>query len=120
MNISIESSSIGIYARNKDSSLPFLRRTNCVIRDTLIGMGEANRNPVTNLTSVTATASDLLCELGTSGDAIEEYAASNSGLQNLRDDYYQWNWKPPTAMPTPEDTQREPWRYSIYSVFKFK
>ena len=27
--------------------------------------------------------------------AIEEYAASSSGLQNLGDGYYQWNWKSP-------------------------
>ena len=28
-------------------------------------------------------------------DALEEYAAGSSGLQNLGDGYYQWNWKTP-------------------------
>ena len=30
-------------------------------------------------------------------DLIEEYATGNSGLQNLGNGYYQWNWKSPTT-----------------------
>jgi hypothetical protein len=29
-------------------------------------------------------------------DLIEEYASGGSGLQNLGDGYYQWNWKMPS------------------------
>jgi hypothetical protein len=56
---------------------------------------DAGGGPITNLTAVTVTATNLLCESGTSGDAIEEYALSSSGLQNLGDGYYQFNWKTP-------------------------
>jgi hypothetical protein len=28
---------------------------------------------------------------------VEEYAAGSSGLQNLGDGYYQFNWKTPTS-----------------------
>jgi hypothetical protein len=38
----------------------------------------------------------LTCPAGTTTDTIEEYAAGNSGLQNLGDGYYQWNWKSPS------------------------
>jgi predicted outer membrane repeat protein len=58
---------------------------------------DANGNPITNLTSVTVTAVSLSCSVGTSTDLIEEYATGSSGLQNLGDGYYQWNWKTPTS-----------------------
>jgi hypothetical protein len=58
---------------------------------------DANGNPVTNLTSVTVTAVSLPCSAGTSADQIEEYATGASGLQNLGNGYYQWNWKTPTT-----------------------
>ena len=57
---------------------------------------DANGNPVLNLTSVTVTVSSLSCASGTTPDLIEEYAAGSSGLQNLGNGYYQWNWKTPT------------------------
>jgi hypothetical protein len=54
-------------------------------------------NPITNLTSVTVTTSSRNCTSGVSGtDAIEEYAAGSSGLQNQGNGYYQFNWKSPT------------------------
>ncbi len=56
---------------------------------------DANGNPVTNLTSVVVTAVSLSCPLGTTPDQIEEYATGNSGLQNLGNGYYQFNWKTP-------------------------
>jgi len=58
---------------------------------------DANGNPVTNLTSVKVTVAGLACATGTSTDQIEEYAAGASGLQNLGDGYYQFNWKTPTS-----------------------
>jgi hypothetical protein len=56
-----------------------------------------NGTPVTNLQSVTVTASSLTCSLGSSTDLLEEYASGSSGLQNLGDGYYQFNWKTPTT-----------------------
>jgi hypothetical protein len=58
---------------------------------------DANGDPVLNLASVTVTVQSLSCTLGTTGDQIEEYAAGASGLQNLGDGYYQFNWKTPTS-----------------------
>jgi hypothetical protein len=51
--------------------------------------------PVTDLASVTATAEELACDAGTTPSAMEEYGAGGSGLQNLGDGYYQFNWKTP-------------------------
>jgi len=56
-----------------------------------------NGSPVTNLQSVTVTASALSCSLGSTTDLIEEVASGSSGLQNLGDGYYQYNWKSPTS-----------------------
>jgi hypothetical protein len=58
---------------------------------------DANNTPVTNLTSVNVTVKDSNCSLGTSGDAVEQYATGSSGLQNLGEGYYQFNWKTPTG-----------------------
>jgi hypothetical protein len=43
--------------------------------------------------SVTITVSGYTCEAGIPTDAIETYAVGASGLQNLGDAYYQYNWK---------------------------
>ena len=51
---------------------------------------------VTTLTSVNVTVASLSCTSGTTSDELEEYAAGSSGLQNLGDGYYQFNWKTPT------------------------
>jgi hypothetical protein len=40
--------------------------------------------------------SGLQCTISTTLDQVEEYAG-NSGLQNLGDGYYQFNWKTPTS-----------------------
>jgi len=56
---------------------------------------DADGNPVTNLTSVSVTAVGLACSVGTTVDLIEEYYAGNSGLLNMGNGYYQWNWKTP-------------------------
>jgi hypothetical protein len=58
---------------------------------------DANNNPVTSLSSVTVTVATLSCSLGTTVDALEEYAAGSSGLQNLGNGYYQFNWKSPST-----------------------
>ena len=58
---------------------------------------DANNAPVANLASVTVTVAALACPVGTTPDQIEEYAAGVSGLQNLGDGYYQFNWKTPKA-----------------------
>jgi len=56
---------------------------------------DAHGAPVTTLAGVTVTAVTLACSTGTTTDLIEEYTAGHSGLQNLADGYYQWNWKTP-------------------------
>jgi hypothetical protein len=56
---------------------------------------DANGLPVTNLSGVTVTVVSLSCSLGSTTDALEEYASGDSGLQNLGDGYYQFNWKTP-------------------------
>ena len=49
---------------------------------------------ITGVTSVSVQAYDLNCALGSTQDLVEEYAG-NSGLQDLGDGYYQFNWKTP-------------------------
>jgi hypothetical protein len=49
--------------------------------------------PVSTLATVSVTAVGLGCLAGTTADQVEEYAAGASGLQNLGDGYYQYNWK---------------------------
>jgi hypothetical protein len=58
---------------------------------------DANGAAVTNLGSVKVTAASLSCPLGATADLLEEVAAGASGLQNLGDGYYQFNWKTPTT-----------------------
>jgi hypothetical protein len=53
--------------------------------------------PVTDVASVTVTASSLSCAAGTTVDDIEEYASGSSGLQNLGNGYYQFNWSTPKS-----------------------
>lgn len=53
--------------------------------------------PITTLTSVTLTATDLNCALGATGDQMTEQGAGASGLQHLGNGYYQYNWKSPGA-----------------------
>ncbi len=60
-------------------------------------VADASGNPVANLTSVTVTAVSLSCPLGTTEDHLEEYAADGSGLQNLGNGDYQFNWAAPKA-----------------------
>jgi hypothetical protein len=52
-------------------------------------------NPITNLSSATVSVTSLACTAGTTTDAIEEYARGTSGLQNLGDGHYQFNWATP-------------------------
>jgi len=56
---------------------------------------DAHGTPITDLSSVSVSASTLICTLGTTENQLEEYAAGDSGLQNLGDGYYQYNWKTP-------------------------
>jgi hypothetical protein len=56
-----------------------------------------NGTPVTDLSRVAVTVVSLSCQVGTSIDQIEEYASGASGLQNLGNGYYQWNWKTPAS-----------------------
>jgi hypothetical protein len=60
-------------------------------------VADAGGTPVTNLVSVTVTAITYSCALGTTDDLLEEYAAGASGLQNLGNGYYQFNWTTPRA-----------------------
>jgi hypothetical protein len=52
-------------------------------------------NPITSLVSVGVTVVSLSCNAGQSSDEVEEYATGSSGLQNLGNGYYQFNWKTP-------------------------
>jgi hypothetical protein len=54
-------------------------------------------NPVLTLTAVTVKVNDASCSVGTSADQVEEYASGASGLQNLGDGRYQFNWKTPAS-----------------------
>jgi hypothetical protein len=58
-------------------------------------LADASGHPITDLESVTVTVTGLACPTGTTSDAVEEYAAGTSGLQNLGDGYYQYNWATP-------------------------
>jgi len=58
---------------------------------------DATGAPVTNLAAVTVQAVNLGCNLGDTADNIEEYAAGASGLQNLGNGNYQFNWKTPAG-----------------------
>ncbi len=52
--------------------------------------------PVTTLTSVRVTVASLSCSAGSTTDAVEEYSGG-SGLQNLGNGNYQFNWATPSA-----------------------
>jgi hypothetical protein len=54
---------------------------------------DANGAPVTTLAVASLTVTGLACSAGSTPDQLEEYAAGSSGLQNLGDGYYQFNWK---------------------------
>ena len=58
----------------------------------------AGGNPFTNLPEASISTVTLACGDLTEGtDAIEEYTAGSSGLQNQGDGYYQLNWKSPST-----------------------
>ena len=57
---------------------------------------DAQNNPVTTLTKAVVSVGTLNCT-SASTDTVEEYAAGNSGLQNLGGGYYQFNWQTPTS-----------------------
>ena len=54
-------------------------------------------NGVTSLSSASVVVGSLACSASVPSDLIEEYAAGSSGLQNLGDGYYQFNWKTPST-----------------------
>ena len=58
---------------------------------------DASGAPVTTLAAVSVKVQNVSCSLGSSADQVEEYASGTSGLQNLGDGYYQYNWKTPKA-----------------------
>jgi len=56
---------------------------------------DADGAPVSDLSSATLRIAPLACSLGLAVDAVEEYAVEGSGLKNLGNGYYQFNWKTP-------------------------
>jgi hypothetical protein len=58
---------------------------------------DAGGVPVTTLRSVVVTVKALSCALGSTNDQARESASGGSGLQNLGDGYYQYNWKVPAS-----------------------
>lgn len=57
----------------------------------------ANGTGITNLTAVRVTVASLACATGATVDDLEEYASGNSGLQNLGNGFYQFNWSTPSS-----------------------
>jgi hypothetical protein len=60
-------------------------------------VSDSNGDPVTDLTGVTIKVTSLACSAGATSDLLEEVATGSSGLQNLGDGYYQFNWKTPKS-----------------------
>ena len=58
---------------------------------------DATGSAVTNLTTVVVTVTTFSCSVGQTPDQLEEYASGSSGLQNLGNGYYQFNWKTPKS-----------------------
>jgi hypothetical protein len=58
---------------------------------------DALGNPITNLPGAKVTVVNYNCSLPETENQVEEYASGNSGLQNLGDGYYQFNWKTPNS-----------------------
>lgn len=56
--------------------------------------------PVTDLTSVQVRFATRACDSSAPLDEIEQTASGASGLQNLGDGYYQFNWKTPRTPGT--------------------
>jgi hypothetical protein len=57
----------------------------------------ADGTPVTTLTSVKLTVEGLACGAGATADAVEELATGGSGLRNLGNGEYQYNWATPKS-----------------------
>ncbi len=53
--------------------------------------------PVTTLSSARVFVQSLACTAATTVDGVEEYASGASGLQNLGEGYYQFNWATPAG-----------------------
>jgi hypothetical protein len=53
--------------------------------------------PVLDLAAASLSAAGAACDLSDSSDQVETYASGVSGLQNLGDGYYQYNWKTPKS-----------------------
>jgi hypothetical protein len=58
---------------------------------------DANGAPVTTLSAVSVSVASLACAAAATTDAVDEYAAGASGLQNLGGGYYQYNWATPKS-----------------------
>lgn len=58
---------------------------------------DANDVPVLTLTSAKVTAHGVACDLDDTADQLEEYATGESGLLNLGNGYYQFNWDTPKS-----------------------
>jgi len=57
----------------------------------------AANQPVTNLIVANVSVATMTCASTIPTDAIEEYAAGASALQNLGNGYYQFNWQTPST-----------------------
>jgi hypothetical protein len=58
---------------------------------------DASGAPITNLSQAVVTVTDLSCTAGSSSNLDVESASGSSGLQNLGNGYYQFNWKAPSS-----------------------
>ena len=80
--------------------------------------------PLINLTGVSAVPISLSCSSERPTVQVEEYTWGGSGLQNLCNGYYQWNWKTPTIYANFCKTFKldlgEGTGFEHITVFKFK
>lgn len=67
---------------------------------------DANNQPVLSGVTASVTVVSLSCDRATTSDLIEELATGSSGLQNLGDGYYQFNWATPKAYANSCKTMR--------------
>jgi CSLREA domain-containing protein len=58
---------------------------------------DGDGTPITGLASATLHVTSLSCSEGTTADQLEEVASGSSGLHNLGNGYYQFNWKTPKS-----------------------
>lgn len=81
---------------------------------------DVHGNPITNLAGAMVTVVNYNCSLPETDNQVEEYASGNSGLQNLGDGYYQFNWKTPDSYARSCKEMRLDLEEGIYRIALFE